>query len=414
MRRRFRFLALAFAVLAMAPTAAQPRRVVAIGDIHGALDEFVTILRAAGLINEARQWSGGASTLVQTGDYTDRGAGVRGVMDLLMTLEQQAQRGGGRAIVLLGNHEIMNLVGEQRDATPEIYATFAAAESATLRERAWSEYEALGASVAKARAVVPAVYTQSKDAWMAAHPPGWIEYRQALSPRGRYGRWLRDKRVSAQVDGTLFMHAGPDPAGPDLDVEAIELRVRREITTFDRFVDRAVAAKMALPFFDLGELLQVASGEIRAVNALMAASKETGQAPDLRGFDIELVKMAAEVITIAEWHLLRESGPLWYRGYAALPEATLRAPATAFLARSGLTRIVVGHTPSAERRIVSRLNGSVILIDTGMLTSAYKGRPSALEIAGNQLTAIYADARIPIELTKPSPALQLALERQRQ
>ena len=42
-------------------------------------------------------------------------------MDLLMAIEQQASQGGGRAIVLLGNHELMNLLGEQRDVTPAIY-----------------------------------------------------------------------------------------------------------------------------------------------------------------------------------------------------------------------------------------------------------------------------------------------------
>jgi hypothetical protein len=39
----------------------------------------------------------------------------------------------------------------------------------------------------------------------------------------------------------------------------------------------------------------------------------------------------------------------------------------------------------------------VVLIDTGMLTSFYKGRASALEIAGDKLTAIYSDARVSIQ-----------------
>ena len=73
------------------PTASPtPARVVAIGDIHGALDEFRTILKHAGLTDEAQRWTGGASTLVQTGDYTDRGAQVRGVLDLLIALERDA------------------------------------------------------------------------------------------------------------------------------------------------------------------------------------------------------------------------------------------------------------------------------------------------------------------------------------
>jgi hypothetical protein len=37
-----------------------------------------------------------------------------------------------------------------------------------------------------------------------------------------------------------------------------------------------------------------------------------------------------------------------------------------------------------------------VLIDTGMLTSVYKGRASALEITGDRLTAIYADGRLTV------------------
>ncbi len=239
-------------------------------------------------------------------------------------------------------------------------------------------------------------------------------YRDALSPRGRYGKWLRDKRVSARVDGTLFMHAGPDPLGTALDIDAIDAQIRQEIARMDRFVERAVAMKLALPFFTLQELLEVGAGEIRGVNAAMAASKESGEAPDLRGFDIDFVKQAAEMVSIGEWHVLNPNGPMWYRGYAAAPEATLREPVVNLFAKNDLSRIVVGHTPSTERRILTRLGGTVVLIDSGMLTSAYKGRASALEIAGNQLTAIYGDGRVPLETSKPSPVEALVLQHQRQ
>jgi hypothetical protein len=305
----------------------------------------------------------------------------------------------------------MNLVGEQRDVTPEIYATFADGESESRRERAWTQYEQLAAARAKARPTAPPA--QTKDAWLAEHPPGWLEYREAFSPRGAYGKWLRDKRVSARLDGTLFMHAGPDPAGTALDVDAIDTQVRQELARVDRFLERTVQAKLALPFFTLTELLEVAAGEIRGVNAVIAAAKEAGEAPDFRGFDIELVKQAADIVSIGEWHVLNPNGPLWYRGYAASPEAALREPIAAFFAKSNLTRIVVAHTPSSERRILTRLGGTVVLIDSGMLTSAYKGRASALEIAANQLTAIYADGRVPLE-AKPSQGDPLLLQHQGQ
>ena len=67
-------------------------RIVAIGDIHGAYAEYTTALKRAGLIDEQLKWSGGRATLVQTGDYTDRGTDVRKVLDLLMQIEREARR----------------------------------------------------------------------------------------------------------------------------------------------------------------------------------------------------------------------------------------------------------------------------------------------------------------------------------
>ena len=48
-----------------------------------------------------------------------------------------------------------------------------------------------------------------------------------------------------------------------------------------------------------------------------------------------------------------------------------------------------------------RFGGRALLIDTGMLTSVYKGRASALEIDGDRLTAVYEDARVPLSVTTP-------------
>ncbi|MGE3886924.1 MAG: hypothetical protein AB7H81_10865, partial [Vicinamibacterales bacterium] len=69
------------------------------------------------------------------------------------------------------------------------------------------------------------------------------------------------------------------------------------------------------------------------------------------------------------------------------------------LSRHNATRIVVAHSPLQARRIVTRLSGAIVLIDTGMLASTYKGRASALEIVGHELTAIYEDGRMPLSRT---------------
>ena len=170
-------------------------RIVAIGDIHGEIEGFKNILKAAGLTDANGRWSGGRTQLIQTGDYTDRGTGTRAVMDLLMALEPQARSAGGRAFALLGNHEVMNLIGDTRDVTREIFATFATADSEKRRLAAFEDYTKLAAAKTAKGEPVPAVYSQTREAWLTTHPPGYVEYREAFAPRGKYGAWLRDKPI---------------------------------------------------------------------------------------------------------------------------------------------------------------------------------------------------------------------------
>src|SRR5262245_36581308 len=78
-------------------------RVVAVGDVHGDYAAFVSVLRSAGVIDQKGKWIGGKTTLVQTGDVLDRGADSKKVMDLLIELEKQSVKAGGRVHALIGN-----------------------------------------------------------------------------------------------------------------------------------------------------------------------------------------------------------------------------------------------------------------------------------------------------------------------
>jgi hypothetical protein len=373
-------------------------RVVAVGDIHGAIAEFKSILKTTGLADDTGRWSGGKAVLLQTGDYMDRGAGTRAVLDLLMALERQAKDAGGRVFAVLGNHEVMNLIGDTRDATPEIVATFADAQSESRRQAAWEQYARLApAKVAKGEAV-PAVYQQTPDQWLEAHPPGYVEYREAIGPHGQYGAWLRGKPIVTVYAGSIFMHAGIAPSLAPAKLEDLNDRVRDEVRRIDRFVQRLVDAKLALPFFTLQEILQVAANEIIVANATIKAVKEGGQEQDRPKLNVPLLTEAQEILKIEQWTVVNPEGALWYRGFATLPDDPAGAPFAALLERYGAKRFVTGHTPQQDHTITVRYGGRVILIDTGMLTGYYKGRASALEIDGEKLTSIYADGRVPIAL----------------
>src|SRR4051794_16035672 len=181
-------LAVLSSILAGPAAAAAPQRIVAVGDLHGDYSAWQDIARAAGLIDASGHWAGGKTILVQMGDITDRGADSLKIVRSLQQLQREAPRKGGKAIVVLGNHEAMNLIGDNRYTTPGEYAAFVDAQSAVRRDRV---YEANRAKLeAAARASDPkARPEQVRAAWMGDHPLGWVEHRLAWGPSGELGKW---------------------------------------------------------------------------------------------------------------------------------------------------------------------------------------------------------------------------------
>jgi hypothetical protein len=80
-------------------------RVVAFGDVHGAYDDWVAMLRELGVVDGDLNWSGGDTHLISLGDLIDRGPGSRAVVQLMMKLDRQAEKAGGAVHMVLGNHE---------------------------------------------------------------------------------------------------------------------------------------------------------------------------------------------------------------------------------------------------------------------------------------------------------------------
>lgn len=69
-------------------------------------------------MGEDSKWTGGNAVVVQTGDVVDRGDGSSKILRLFHALDGQARREGGRMVVLLGNHELLNLQNKFWYATP--------------------------------------------------------------------------------------------------------------------------------------------------------------------------------------------------------------------------------------------------------------------------------------------------------
>ena len=356
-------------------------RIVVVGDIHGAGTNLAQILQAAGLIDAQRKWSGGTARLVQTGDVLDRGPEVREAVDLLMRLEGEARRAGGRIDVLFGNHEGMTVLRDYRDVLAG-FERFADARSAERQRKAFETHS----EIAKRAGT-----TLDRDAWMKIHPRGSIEYADAFGPSGKYGRWIRARKPILQIDDTILMHAGLNPERT-ITIDDINRQVEQEVRSWDELVSTLERERLAAPFFTLQEIVDAAQLEIGRIGI---AQKTKEPLPDY--VTQEFVKRLQFLLNIDKLALVESDGPLWYRGLATLPDD--QQPAIeAMLKRYGARRIVIGHTPQLPGgKIRARFGGVVVLIDTGMLNSYFKGgQPSALELQDGRMTAIYSSGREPL------------------
>jgi hypothetical protein len=373
-----------------------PKILIAVGDIHGDFADFTLLLKRVGLVDAALHWIGGKATLVQTGDLIDRGPQGRQVMDLLMSLEKEAATAGGEIRILLGNHEVMNILGDLRYVSAEDYASFADNGSEDRRKAAFKEYASwLMEHTALLAPMQEPKFPAIEDEWMAKHPPGFLEHQEAMSPQGKYGNWVRQHAAVTQIGDTIFLHGGIDPNLTSMKLEEMNSKMREEIEEFDKTKDYLAKRKLILPFFTSQEMAMM-------VQAQLFADAQEGATVD-EEYHARLTKLRG----ISDWLCVRDNGPLWFRGYDNWTDTEGGMQIEKVLAAYGARHIVVGHTVQKTGHIRSRFAGRVFLIDTGMLSTYWKdGRASALKVRdGVNFAAEYLDEQeVPFgEKTAASP-----------
>ncbi len=200
-------------------------RVVAVGDIHGDYDNFLQVLKEAGVVNRRGNWIAGETHLVQVGDVPDRGPDTDKAIALLQKLERQAERDGGMVHVLIGNHEAMNIYGDLRYVDPGEYAAFRTRNSRRVRD-AYYEQE-----IERRKLVDPLFVADSefRRQWEQSVPLGMIEHRVAWSAEGDIGKWVRQHNAVIKINRTLFLHAGISPEDLVLSITEINDQIRREL-----------------------------------------------------------------------------------------------------------------------------------------------------------------------------------------
>ncbi len=343
-------------------------RVVAFADVHGAYSEFVALLQVVGVVDGRLRWSAGKTHVVSTGDLLDRGADSRKVMDLLMRLQGEAERAGGRLHVALGNHETMNVLGDLRYVIAGEFAAYVADEDPAERAR---HKDAL---LARTPGLTAAEFDRR-------FPPGYFGHRRLLGPDGRYGRWLLGQPVAIRVDDTVYMHGGPS-----------SLLRPRSLEQLNRDYGAALAnyAAAASALTKAG-LLNFEDAYARRSD--LARSRLDRLSPGEE--QARLAPLVERFRGAAADPLLGPTGPNWYRGAALCNECAEADVLEPFLAQAGARRVVVGHTTARNGTVVARFGGTVVKLDAGMNHAAYRGRPAALvsDTAGSRV--VYASPTTP-------------------
>lgn len=276
-------------------------RIVAIGDVHGDKDALVGVLKMAGMIDAQERWVGGQSHLVQAGDVPARGPQTRKAFDFLMKLETQAAAAGGKLHALIGNHDAGVIYGDLRNVLPEEFGEFREPGSEKpLADAFEDEVDAL-----RRAGRFPSKQAEIdflKTSWFERHPPGFVEHREAFSPNGPYGSWIRRNNAVILINNTIFLHGGISPRYANKTRGQLNATIRRELSEPARL----------LP----------------------------GTATDTQG-------------------------PLWYRGFAEGETGPIESHLQEVLRFHGVRRIVIGHTVT-RTAILPRFGGRVINIDLGL------------------------------------------------
>ena len=340
MSRHFAFLVCLLAVYSIAAAelpdnhseglAEITQKIIVIGDIHGDYDQFAKLLRTTGLINKRNKWVGGNAHLIQMGDIPDRGPDSRKAMDLLMKLEKSAVKKGGLVTVLIGNHESMMLTNDLRYVHPGEYSAFKDKNS-KARRKAYYKH-----TIDYLRANTPVEGLPKFDVayrknWEQRFPLGYVEHRTAWAPTGTYGKWALSHPAVAKVGDSLFAHGGLSPKYAAMPIQEINTRIRTELVATTDPLESTV-------------------------------------------FEDDL-------------------GPLWYRGWANLPEtAENEAILDEVLRAFGVKRMVIAHTPLLSV-VLPRFGGKVVIVDVG-LSEHYGNGFSALEITDGVAVAIIGEQRL--------------------
>ncbi|MFC2161539.1 metallophosphoesterase, partial [Acidobacteriota bacterium] len=208
-------------------------RIVVVGDLHGAYENFVKILKQTDLVDDQLNWIGGKSHLVQTGDILDRGDRARDIFDLLIKLEESATNAGGYVHILIGNHEEMNLSDTAFDIdeyiTPKQFISFVSDRYLKRKQKGIGRLGSSepGGSVPSDLEITQYFQQVIEKGKNNKTNVGRRSYYRNLN--NTYGRWILNHNVVMKINDIIFVHAGITEQYSEINLEDINTIYRDEL-----------------------------------------------------------------------------------------------------------------------------------------------------------------------------------------
>jgi len=240
-------------------------RIVVVGDIHGDYDNYLEVLREAGLVNKRGSWKAGKTHFVQIGDLPDRGPDTHKIIAHMQKLEAEARREGGMVHALIGNHEAMNISGDLRYVHPGEYAALKSRRARQLQDAYYAQFVEYWQTLAEP----PVIDEKQREQWNLQYPLGYVEHRLHWNPKGDYGKWVLTHNAAIKINDILFMHAGIGPLFSSLPLRALNEQVRMELQSGEIPVENPLFEAAEGPLWYRGLALNDEALELPHVQALL-------------------------------------------------------------------------------------------------------------------------------------------------
>lgn len=172
-------------------------KIVVLGDIHGEYKSLLSILRFNNIIDATNKWNFGSGQVVFTGDVFDRGNKVTECLWFLFQLEIQAKKKGGKVHYLLGNHETMAILFDDR--------------------------------------YVDKKYKHAAR-FLKAHYANFFDKNTVL------GKWLRSKNTLVRIGDQLFVHGGisPEFLEKKMKIDEVNQGMRNHLNNYAQLKDTSL------------------------------------------------------------------------------------------------------------------------------------------------------------------------------